>query len=90
MASVTLAEGFTRHAAKRIQQRSIPPVVVDYLMEFGDPRPAGKGAESYSFSKKGWHRLQRYLGPLAKHFGKYRNVYAVISDGHVVTTAHVH
>jgi hypothetical protein len=90
MAAVALDEGFTIHAARRVQQRAIPPVIVDYLMEFGESRPAGGGAECYSFSRRGWHRLERYLGPVAKHFEKYRSVYVIVADGFVVTTAHVH
>jgi hypothetical protein len=89
MAHATRGEGYTRHASVRLQQRAIPPLLIDFLLEFGVRAPAGSGAESYCFSKKGWRRLQRLLGPTAKHFDKYRDVFAVVSgDGLVITAAH--
>lgn len=90
MSHVSCSEGFTRHAATRVQQRAVPPAIVDWLLEFGDHRPAGSGAESYSFRKKGWRRLQRYLGPAARHFENYRHVYAVVADGRIITVAYIH
>ena len=36
----------TIHAKRRMQQRSIPQAVIDALLDFGDRRPAGGGAES--------------------------------------------
>jgi hypothetical protein len=90
MANVSYDEGFTRHAAIRVQQRAIPPVIVEYLLEMGVRGSARGGAESYHFCKKGWRRFQTYMGPAAKHFEQYRHVYAILADGQVVTVAYAH
>jgi len=33
----------TKHAKKRMQQRSIPQMVLDWLVNFGQSVPAGEG-----------------------------------------------
>jgi hypothetical protein len=90
MAYVSPEDGFTHHAASRVQQRCVPPIIIDYLLDFGVRSPAGPGAESYRFCKRGWRRLMRHLGPAAKHFNKYRNLYVVIGDGRIITVAYMH
>jgi len=84
------ATKLTTHASKRRQQRSIPPAVIDYAIEFGRCT-VFRGAESYSFDNKGWRRLSAYLGPQEKSFERYRHVYVVISDdGSAITVAYKH
>jgi hypothetical protein len=82
--------GFTKHASVRVQQRSVPPIVVEFLLDYGLRQSAPGGGERFSFCKRAWRRLQRELGPAAKHFERYRHVYAVVCDGHVVTVAYAH
>jgi hypothetical protein len=41
---------FTMHAETRIQQRGIPPMVIDLLMQFGSASRCG-GAERLMFDK---------------------------------------
>jgi hypothetical protein len=77
----------TRHAASRVQQRSIPASIVDALLDYGDRQPAGGGAETFFFTKRSWQRFATYLGRESRHFERYRSVYAVVSHGGEVITA---
>lgn len=81
----------TRHAASRVQQRSIPASIVDALLDYGDRQAAGGGAETCFFSKRSWQRFATYLGREARHFERYRSVYAIVSaDGDVITASWRH
>jgi hypothetical protein len=51
----------TVHAQTRLQQRGIPPLVVDLLMQFGSSFRCG-GAERLMFDKTAIRRLRRHLG----------------------------
>ena len=77
----------TRHAQLRMQQRSIPSMVIDLLVDFGDSAAAGAGACSYFFSKRSWRRVCRHAGAAAKHLERWRNVYIIMSDDGVIVTA---
>jgi len=83
---------FTTHAEKRIQQRGIPPMVIDLLMQFGSASRCD-GAERFMFDKLARKRLRRHLGGDRglKVIDRWLNVYAVVGDnGQVVTAAHKH
>lgn len=83
---------FTNHAEKKLQQRAIPPMIVDLLMQFGSASRCG-GAERLMFDKRARKRLRRHLGGDRglKLVDRWLNVYAVIGDnGQVVTAAHKH
>ncbi|MDO9439630.1 MAG: hypothetical protein Q7T73_01945 [Beijerinckiaceae bacterium] len=80
----------TGHAQARLQQRAIPPLVVDLLMQFGSPSRSG-GAERLMFDKSAVKRLRRYLGGERglKTVERWLGVYAVVGDnGSLVTAAH--
>ena len=89
MAAAIEDRGLTKHASERMQQRSIPPIVVEFLLDHGQPERGPGGAERFTFCKRSWRRLQREFGPAAGHFERYRHVYAVVCDGRVVTVAYV-
>jgi hypothetical protein len=83
---------FTMHAETRIQQRGIPPMVIDLLMQFGSASRCG-GAERLTFDKLALRRLRRHLGGDRglKLIDRWLNVYAIIGDnGQLVTVAHKH
>ena len=90
MTYIEPANVLTRHARKRMQQRSIPMELIDLLFRFGDCRDARHGAESYYFTKRSWRGVEAYLGTELEAYERYRNVYAIVADGVVVTTAHRH
>jgi hypothetical protein len=86
-----LQSTMSTHAQKQVKDRSIPQAVVDAILDFGEGRNAGNGAESYQFSHKGWKRFATYLGKEARHFERYRNAYIVVaSDGDVITACWQH
>lgn len=78
----------TRHASIRQQQRGIPSLLVDLLLDFGSSEPAGEGASLLFFDKQAMRRLDRYAGPLAKILKDHLDVYAIVSGQTVITTGH--
>ena len=81
----------SQHGQIRQQQRSIPPFVIDALVDFGDERFLGGGCRSYSFSRKSWKCFERYMGKTIQAYEMYRNVYLILAeDGIVITVAWRH
>ncbi len=80
----------SRHAAIRMQQRSIPSTVVELLLDFGKATPVRGGATSYRFNAATWDEAMSSIGNPAS-LRRYRNVYVVESrDGVVITAAWLH
>ena len=81
----------SRHARQRMKDRSIPPSIVEALLDFGERTACGEGAEMCFFTKRAWRRFSAYLGSEARHFERYRSTYAIVAgDGLVVTTCWRH
>ena len=82
-------EKMTQHAQARTQQRAIPPMLVDLLLQFGTSEPAGNGASKVFFDKEARRHVKTYAGPLAPFINEYMDVYAVVSsDDAVITVGH--
>lgn len=78
----------THHAQARIQQRGIPPLIVEWLMEFG-AREAHHGADRVFFDKQSKKKLaQRFGHQVVDRMGDLLNMYLVESEGNVVTAGH--
>lgn len=76
------------HARKRIQQRAIPPLLIDLLRKFGTCQSAGDSTSKLFFDKASRRQVHAYAGPLARLLDEHLDVYAVIAaDGTVVTVA---
>ncbi len=79
---------FTDHAAIRQQQRGIPPLVSDWLIDFGVEQFDGHGGIIRYFSKQCVRRLEREIGrePVAR-MSEFMRCYLVQStrDGSVIT-----
>ena len=77
---------YTAHAKVRMQQRAIPPIVVNLLIDYGERAPAGRGGEIFYFGKRGRQRVCRSKGQVVSRRleGHWRN-YVVVTDGQVVT-----
>lgn len=89
--SQTFATARTHHALCRQQQRAIPTAVIDALLDFGERRPAGDGAESVYFTKRSWRRFSSYVGKAITGYERYRHCYLIEGrDGAVITTAFRH
>lgn len=80
----------TKHARLRCQQRGIPPLIVDWLLHFGESVHA-QGAEVYRFSKRSKKSVRKYAGrQFAATVDKHMNSYLVFKDGYVITVGHRH
>lgn len=78
------------HARKRMQQRAIPPLVLDMLFDCGSVSRCG-GADRLTFDRAAIRRLQHQVGGEKglKQFERWLSVYAIVGDnGEVVTAAH--
>ena len=79
---------FTKHACERSLSRSIPPGVVDLILEYGEPVKARDGAHKVCLSRTSLRTLKRVYGrPITSVLAAYRDVYVVLVDGRVVTVA---
>jgi hypothetical protein len=78
----------SKHAAVRLQQRGIAPLIVDLLLQFGATERSGRDTTRYYFDKPARRRLRAYAGPLARVLEAHLDYYAVVgADGTIVTTA---
>ena len=77
---------FTMHASKRVQQRAIPPIVVEWLMRFGAQRWS-RGASVYAFDKEGRRRLRGHIGQrLFASVEHWLDAYAVVGGEQKIIT----
>ena len=82
---------YTEHAQSRMQQRVVPPRVVEHVLDFGrvtrGPGRNGSRADVYFLDRRGRAALGKAIGEdeLAQ-LGRKLNVYVVVGDdGSVVT-----
>lgn len=79
----------TQHATTRSQQRAIPPLVIDLLLDFGTREPAGDGTSKLFFDKPARRKVKAYVGHIARLLEEHVDVYAVIgADTCVITVGH--
>ena len=81
----------TKHAQRRMQQRCIPPLVVTWLLEFGQKRYDHRGGIVYYFDKHSRRNLEREVGSrVVARLSDYLDAYAVssTSDEKLVTVGH--
>jgi hypothetical protein len=79
----------TRHAKARCQQRCIPALAIDLLLQFGCREKAGDGCSKVFLNKQGRRRLQAYAGPLNRQIEPFLDIYLVVTpDERLITAAH--
>jgi hypothetical protein len=81
----------THHAAIRSQQRAIPPLVLQWLDQFGEEQYDGHGAIIRYFSRASRREMEREFGsnPIKK-MSEFLDAYKVEShDGTVITTGYL-
>jgi len=79
----------SRHASERSQQRAIPEMMIDLLLQFGSSESAGSGISKVFFDKTSRRRVKAYAGPLAGLLEQHLDVYAVVSsDMKIITVGH--
>jgi hypothetical protein len=81
--------GLTPHARSRMQQRGIPPRVLECLLDYGREVYDGRGGAIVYFDKAARRRLALEAGRSAlRALGKHLGAYAVLVDGGVKTVGH--
>lgn len=85
-----MEDRITEHAATRVRQRGVDPVVLDVLLAYGTGVHDHLGAEILVFDRKAFRRMERTLdAALVRRAESSRGLYAVRSmDGAVVTVGH--
>ena len=79
----------SRHAETRMQQRAVPPLVVNWLQQYGEEKHDHRGAVIRYFSKQSKRALQRDIGNLPiKRMSDYLGTYLIERDGVVITVGH--
>jgi hypothetical protein len=79
----------TLHANERSQQRAIPEMMIDLLLQFGSSESAGAGVCKVFFDKTSRRRVKAYAGSLAGLLEEHLDVYAVVSsEMKVITVGH--
>lgn len=79
----------TRHAQARSQQRGIPPMLVDLLLNYGTAAQQDKGITTYYFDHAARRRVRSYAGPLAGLLEQHLDCYLLAEpDGAIVTIGH--
>jgi len=84
------ARTLTQHGAVRVQQRALPPLVLDWLHTYGHEHHDGHGAMILFFDKPARRRLERAVGrEPVRRMKQWLNAYAVVSgEGQVITAGH--
>ena len=76
----------THHAATRMHQRAVPPVIVQWLRQFGTEMHDKHGAVVCYFDKAARRRMERVLGRVAvRQMARFLDAYLVEADGAIVT-----
>lgn len=77
------------HAQQRMQQRSISPLVAEWIINFGRARRRG-GADVIALDRKGRKRMRKCVGhAVYSQISSLLDTVVVLSDdGTIITTAH--
>jgi len=90
MPELDLEQALSEHARMRMQQRGIPPQVVESLLECGCVQHDRHGGRIVFFDKAAWRAACRkgFAGRVAEP-ERYRRAYLVLGrDGKVCTVSH--
>ena len=75
----------TVHSGIRGQQRGVPPMIVDLLIQFGAREQHTQGSEIVYFNRKSKKKIETYAGGLFGKLNEHMDAYAVIASGKLVT-----
>ncbi len=74
----------SKHARQRMQQRAIPPLMVDLLYRFGREQQQSGSTVLY-FDKKSRERARKALEDMTQRFDKLSDAYLVEADDGATT-----
>ena len=81
----------THHAQVRMQQRSIPPLIINWLEAYGEEATAPHGARVLYFGKESRKQIRGEVGAtFYKKIKSLLNVYQIVCGDSVVTVGHRH
>lgn len=81
----------SQHACVRIDERDIPDIMIDLLLQYGDWVDAGRSYSRVHFSDKCWNSLPIDISPRKKSLKRFQNVYLIVAgDGTIATVARSH
>jgi predicted SnoaL-like aldol condensation-catalyzing enzyme len=79
---------YSDHAQVRAQQRGVPPIIVDWLCQYGEQQYDGHGGVVRYFTERSKRSLERAVGKtVVRRLSEYLRCYVVESshDGGVIT-----
>jgi hypothetical protein len=88
---MTMHHEVTRHARARSSARTIPPMIAEIILEFGQSCDAGEGARKYCLTKRSMRDIRRAAGrSIASAVAPFRNrnTYVVAAAGRIITVAY--
>ena len=79
----------SKHAKHRMQQRAIPPLMVDLLYRYGREQQQ-RGSTVIFFDKRSRERARKALEDMTRRFDKLSDAYLVEADdsGQTITVGH--
>lgn len=79
----------TLHANHRAQQRAIPPLIIDWLDEYGARAHSANGTTICYFNKKSRRSLERAVGRgIVDRLSSLLDAYMVVDGESVITVGH--
>ena len=79
----------SKHASDRCQQRSVPPVVVEWLLDFGCIQYDHRGAEIRYFDKRSRKKLAAEIGnAVVSKLAAFLDAYLVVKNETVLTVGY--
>ena len=69
----------TKHTEVRIQQRCIPELVLDLLLQYGEVEHQHGGTDLVYFKSKNFIKARKHLENMLKEFDKMKDTYLVRS-----------
>ena len=79
----------TRHAQTRVQQRAIPPLIIDWLCRYGSRLKGVNGTTVCFFDKKSRRWLAAEVGHVVvRRLADMMDIYLVLSGDHIITVGH--
>jgi len=79
---------YSRHAEKRQQQRNIPPLIVNWLLDYGS-RESSHGEEIVYFTKRDRRLLEKDFGRVVtKRLSDFLDAYLVTDGKTIITVGH--
>ena len=68
----------TDHARQRQQQRGVPPMIVDWLLHYGETTYIGRGAKARFFTKRRVRSLEKSMGrQIVRRMAEYMDCFLI-------------